>query len=764
MSATSIAQQLQANQSKNLFKRTSFAATTQNKRGDDDDDLGMHMMGDNLFKNTSITSTKSARSRMSNASAYQYRDSVEDTCCSCNRKASEPSLDPKLLEEKLKEQEEELRQEFSEAFHREIGYLKERFNFILQNEQARASCMLREAHRERKEKIAALQQQLECKNMAGLMYVMCAERTKCKVEKMLIIETYTRYINMLNDILTDGQELILNLSRGYKSAARVNHEWQEKTKKLICEFKQFIGNFTGSPPDQNQYLLDMPKLLEIEEPIDPDPEEDPIDEDPPEPVDPDDLVENKEWWQRLDEVDRPFAVYGDMADFKPPQRREALKRVKAAKTAPKKWKEYMFHDMFLLSDCPNAERMKREYFDRVPQSPVWEDMSPTAENDYANLKRRQTSVDLGMLGVKGNGTMGSILKIMTSTAGQAEPVTKANLLGARDSMEIASSTKIRDKSRSIMHGSTRPSRAQNKQDVIVVGQRKVSHFVDNIAKMDALSEHSERAPASEKESGHRKDPKDPKAVESGYLRDFQTGRGHDDDMSLTDIVSKELEHTDSLVVIPKHVPDPDHVINYEKTCPVKSCQRRHVDTLMKGLPRYMTASPFTHFEETFDQYETCSPEQLAMLKQRIDEKKRMERQEYKDEVVNDPLLDWRDSVPGLGTQTSDLSYLEAGLPPCTCRDPAPTPTSSQREAVFKVEDLLPVKAHLDKVTRECLYDDQIEFQRFKVIGQESKESLRAKAKLNQIKQNFTQDRLREIQKILKQHPSLLDLFQANNRC
>lgn len=57
------------------------------------------------------------------------------------------------------------------------------------NEQARSSLMLREAYRERKEKISALQTQLECKNLAGLMYVMCAERRKGKLEKLQVIES-----------------------------------------------------------------------------------------------------------------------------------------------------------------------------------------------------------------------------------------------------------------------------------------------------------------------------------------------------------------------------------------------------------------------------------------------------------------------------------------------------------------------------------------------------------------------------------------------
>lgn len=48
--------------------------------------------------------------------------------------------------------------------------------------------MLREAYREKQEKIRALQTQLQCKNLAALMYVMCTERRRSRLEKLKIVE------------------------------------------------------------------------------------------------------------------------------------------------------------------------------------------------------------------------------------------------------------------------------------------------------------------------------------------------------------------------------------------------------------------------------------------------------------------------------------------------------------------------------------------------------------------------------------------------
>lgn len=55
---------------------------------------------------------------------------------------------------------------------------------------------------------------------------------------------YTNYIQALQTILQESQALILNLSRGYKTAARVDHEWKEKMKKIIMHVSTYILFYT----------------------------------------------------------------------------------------------------------------------------------------------------------------------------------------------------------------------------------------------------------------------------------------------------------------------------------------------------------------------------------------------------------------------------------------------------------------------------------------------------------------------------------------
>ncbi|CAH0721275.1 unnamed protein product, partial [Brenthis ino] len=559
------------------------------------------------------------------------------------------------IERLLKEKEIEMEEKFKNRMEHEMEYLKDRFELILHNEQVRASYMLREAHRERQEKISALQNQLECKNLAGLMYVMCSERRKNKMEMMKICEEYTSYIESLQKLLTESQALILHLSRGYKTAARVDNEWREKMKKILKHYQNFVNNFIGGTPETNQYLFDITNLLKTEAPVKDNPVEDPCDNENELPTKEEPETE-KPWCKRL-EGDHPFIMFGDMSDFKPPQRREIIKAVKAAKTAPKKWKEYAFNNMWLKSTCPNADTMKREYFKIKPDPDKWECTIQTDRQAFSRGSDTSRRVTTASVDIRGN--MGSLLKMITSSAYRPAPT--PTLLGARDSMEIASTTKLD------------------------------SLFQEMRADMEEEVEETEEPEVECRETKSK-------------LDDEEVGN---DLMSALGSI-----HNDSLQVIPSHVPDHDHNINNEKICPMEKCQKLQVDSFMRSLPAYMRESPFAHFELGYDEYKACSPEQLEILKKRIEEKKKRERD--MDVKEQNPLLSWTPSLEGVGIQTSDMSV---SLPPCTCQAPCPSPVSSIQK-VYTVADLIPVKQKVDEIKAKCFFDDSIEFNRFKVIGQD----------------------------------------------
>ncbi|KAJ8709841.1 hypothetical protein PYW08_009845 [Mythimna loreyi] len=682
----------------------------------------------------SPTKTPSARILASKLAAEQLHK-----ICICKNNDEQVRIAPSHVEEILRAKENELREEYERILQREKDNIKERFEFILLNEQIRASYMLREAHRERQEKIHALQTQLQCKNLAALMYVMCTERRRSRLEKLKIIEDYTNYINELHNILTRGQQLILHLSRGYKTAARVDHEWREKMKRVVYEFMAFIYHFAGGDPETNQYLIDLPKLLKTQTSTEVNPEEDPCDCEDDDEVDLEDPnpIEEKPWWDGLDSEERPFVMYGDMADFNPDRRREVLKKIKAqrvkpAKTAPKEWKELAFNEMFLRSKCARLDQIKNLYPDKLPVPIKWEcnyspygDLKVTSKVSIVPTAARAASIDI-------RGTMGSILKIIAAPT--TAPVSaKTELLGARDSMEITSTTRLRN---------SRPPSKEHQEStrhepvvVLNIGKKRASVFLGQDSESDSAADQpTESTPPSL--SNAQPDTEDSKDSTKDETR------------SILGSV-----HQDSLQMIQTHHHDQDHSINYERVCPMDKCRRMQVDSFMRSLPPYMRANPFTHFEQTFDQYETCTPEQLEILKQRMELKKNKDNKEEQkeDSELENPLSEWVST--GVGVQTSALDV----LPPCTCHEDS-LKSSLDSNFVFDLADLEPVKIAMDAIHRECLFNDNIEFDRFKVIGQDMEDGERKRQKQED---DFKQSRYQEITEILNKHPSLLDIFQAN---
>lgn len=54
-----------------------------------------------------------------------------------------------------------------------------------------------------------------------------------------MLTEYTSYIVALQGILAEAQSLILRLSRGYKTATRLDQEWRDKMKSVVKEVSDF---------------------------------------------------------------------------------------------------------------------------------------------------------------------------------------------------------------------------------------------------------------------------------------------------------------------------------------------------------------------------------------------------------------------------------------------------------------------------------------------------------------------------------------------
>ncbi|XP_041985585.1 uncharacterized protein LOC121737915 isoform X2 [Aricia agestis] len=498
--------------------------------------------------------------------------------CPCKTRYQEIKDFKDELEKRVKIKEDELREVTEERLQNHLQYLKNRFNNILRNEQIRTSAMLREANRDKQEKISALQRQLECANISALMYVVCCERRRKDIEVAALRDEYAAYVEALEQLLADSQIIISKLVRGYRTAGRVDEEWRGKMKAVVGEFTAFVEHFTGVSAS---HLFDM-QLLETKAPVFPETKMEPCEDTEMEtesiPEDP----ESKQWWQRL--ADHPFLVFGDMSELSPGERLGVVREVRnMAKTpAPEKWREYAFNNISLKDTCSNWEAIKQRY--KALSSPHVKRQTQQADiKQSSDTSRRLTSMNVDY-----RSRMGSILKMITST-GTNSQVPKTSLLAAKDSLEILSVTKLRSRNgRHSNYENEVKLRLRNKIEDLFEEKLEDTYNLEGLSDQEELLREEEEK------------------VEN---------LDEDDDVDFPTLGSMAA---DSMLVIPNHVPDVDRKISTEKICPEIDCQRAR-DEFWDSLPPYMKASPATYYEMTYEQYETCTPvKMLYPTKEKMD--------------------------------------------------------------------------------------------------------------------------------------------------
>ncbi|KAK9871836.1 hypothetical protein WA026_014293 [Henosepilachna vigintioctopunctata] len=168
-----------------------------------------------------------------------------------------------LEEERLKNNEivshnssvdlDEIEKTLQTAFQTYLQKAQILANFKIQVEQARC-----------KEKLKSLRHELECKNLANLMYVMCMERKKCNYENSLVKTELAKEIHTLSDLLQDKDKEAEKLVTE-KNDLQKNVDLRESAlSKVMTEFQKFIYFALKAEPKQAEYLLSGEKLLLLE--------------------------------------------------------------------------------------------------------------------------------------------------------------------------------------------------------------------------------------------------------------------------------------------------------------------------------------------------------------------------------------------------------------------------------------------------------------------------------------------------------------------
>lgn len=184
------------------------------------------------------------------------------------------------LKEELKEQEKELEKYYAQKVEEEVSKtsevitlqsngeleelesnMKKIYSVQLQKSYIQAKFNLEQEKAISKENIKKLRHELECKNMANMMYIICMERRKCLAERDQIESKLTETIKDLGGILKKKDQKLKELQE-QQNKLKYELELREKcVNAIVKEFQKFIYFSLKSYPKQAEYLLSAEKLM-----------------------------------------------------------------------------------------------------------------------------------------------------------------------------------------------------------------------------------------------------------------------------------------------------------------------------------------------------------------------------------------------------------------------------------------------------------------------------------------------------------------------
>ncbi|XP_013185502.2 uncharacterized protein LOC106131059, partial [Amyelois transitella] len=172
-------------------------------------------------------------------------------------------LNPKIIT-KLKKEKDILNDILKKRFDNEIGKIKAYYQMLLKNEMYRNHQLYNQALQESNDALQAFVTQADAESITGTMYVMCAERKKCKINHFLIESYQTLDIADKIKRIKEKQGIIDDYKKKDVRICSINKDWEEKIRKVLQLFLKFISYSLKLLPEQTTFLLDFEKMVVLQ--------------------------------------------------------------------------------------------------------------------------------------------------------------------------------------------------------------------------------------------------------------------------------------------------------------------------------------------------------------------------------------------------------------------------------------------------------------------------------------------------------------------
>lgn len=109
-----------------------------------------------------------------------------------------------------------------------------------------------------------MKHQLHCQNVADLMYLLCKERRRCKVERSAIRKHYVNRVRKMKSISKQKSNEIKDLMKLKIKRERQFIVREQCLVEILRQYQKFIYFALKAVPTQAEFLLNIDQLLKFE--------------------------------------------------------------------------------------------------------------------------------------------------------------------------------------------------------------------------------------------------------------------------------------------------------------------------------------------------------------------------------------------------------------------------------------------------------------------------------------------------------------------
>lgn len=106
-----------------------------------------------------------------------------------------------------------------------------------------------------------LKHDLECRNLANMMYIIAAERHRTQEEEIVMTENFRITMEDMAFQIINAQNQILDLQKSKDVQADQIGSWEKHALSLICEFQRFINCILRAYPSQAAYIISLQNFI-----------------------------------------------------------------------------------------------------------------------------------------------------------------------------------------------------------------------------------------------------------------------------------------------------------------------------------------------------------------------------------------------------------------------------------------------------------------------------------------------------------------------